>query len=100
MRRARHCSCLNAGMATRRVGRQRPSFHQANKYSSFTLKQADWKRVQDDIIRLDGRTHTCALSGPIDVWIKTVTIKRDAVADVWVCVACEVEPKPNLPMTG
>ena len=48
--------------------------------------------MQDDIIRIDGRTHTCALSGPIDGRIKTVTIKRDAVSDVWVCVACEVEP--------
>ena len=56
--------------------------------------------MQDDIIRIDGRTHTCALSGPIDGRIKTVTIKRDAVGDVWVCVACEVESKPNVPMTG
>ena len=56
--------------------------------------------MQDDIIRIDGRTHICALSGPIDGRIKTVTIKRDAASDVWVCVACEVESKPNVPMTG
>ena len=90
-------------MSERRNGNKKsrpPSFRQANKYSSFTLVQARWKRVQDDIIRIDGRTHTCALSDPIDGRIKTVTIKRDAVADVWVCVACEVEPKPNLPMIG
>jgi len=68
-----------------------PTFRKINKYRSFTLSQAGWKLVQDDIIRIDGLTHKFALSRPIEGQIKTVTIKRDAVGDMWVCFSCEVE---------
>ena len=77
-----------------------PGFRKIKKYRSFTLKQAGWKLIAENIIRVDRRTHKFALSRPIDGRIKTVTIKRDAVGDLWVCFACEVEIKPVLPMTG
>ena len=79
-----------------------PGFRKIKKYRSFTLKQAGWKLIAENIIRVDGRTHKFALSRPIDGRIKTVTIKRDAVGDLWVCFACEVDRdgKPVLPMTG
>jgi len=61
-----------------------PSFRKINKARSFTLKQTGWKLVQDNIIRVDGRTYKFALSRPIEGTVKTVTIKRDAVGDFWV----------------
>ncbi|MCL5996432.1 MAG: transposase, partial [Chloroflexi bacterium] len=60
---------------------QPPTFRKVRKYRSFTLKQAGWKLVADNIIQIDGRTHKFSLSRPIEGQIKTVTIKRDAVGD-------------------
>lgn len=77
-----------------------PSFRKIGKYRSFTLSQAGWKLVQSNIIRIDGLTHKFALSRPIEGKIKTVTIKRDAVGDLWVCFACEVEAKQTIAKTG
>ncbi|MCL5994902.1 MAG: transposase [Chloroflexi bacterium] len=77
-----------------------PTFRKVRQYRSFTLKQAGWKRVADNIIRIDGRTYKFALSRPIEGQIKTVTVKRDAVGDFWLCFACEVETTPTLAATG
>ncbi|MCL5997192.1 MAG: transposase [Chloroflexi bacterium] len=80
---------------------QPPTFRKARTYRSFTLKQAGWKLVADNIIRIDGRTHKFALSRPMEGQIKTVTIKRDAVGDFWVCFACDVgDAAPALVTTG
>jgi len=77
-----------------------PSFRKIGKYRSFTLTQAGWKLAQDNIVRVDGLTHKFALSRPIEGKIKTVTVKRDAVGDLWVCFACEVQPKETMHKTG
>ena len=77
-----------------------PTFRKVKKYRSFTLKQAGWKLVRPNVIRIDGRTHKFALSRPILGRIKTVTIKRDAAGDFWVAFACEVEAKETIAMTG
>ncbi|MCL5995467.1 MAG: transposase [Chloroflexi bacterium] len=78
-----------------------PTFRPVRKYRSFTLKQVGWKLVADNIIRIDGRTHKFALSRPIEGQIKTVTIKRDAVGDFWVCFACDVgDVEPTIAATG
>ncbi len=79
-----------------------PGFKKISKARSFTLKQAGWKLVRDNIIRVDGVTFKFALSRPIEGKIKTVTIRRDTVGDFWVVFACEIEnsDKQSLPMTG
>ncbi|MCL5998706.1 MAG: transposase, partial [Chloroflexi bacterium] len=77
-----------------------PTFRPVRQYRSFTLKQTGWKLVADNILQIDGRRHKFALSRPMAGQIKTVTIKRDAVGDFWVCFACEVETIPILASTG
>ena len=71
-----------------------PRFRSRFRYDSFTLKQAGWK--------LDGRhlkikgvgTFKLFLSREIQGRIKTVTVRRDACGDWWVCFSCdEVPPK-------
>ncbi len=61
------------------------------RYSSFTLKQAGWKYLGGNRIRIGKTTYKFCLSRPIPTGIggkgdiKTVTIKRDRVGDLWVC---------------
>jgi len=71
-----------------------PRFRSRARYDSFTLKQAGWK--------LDGRhlkikgvgTFKLFLSREIQGRIKTVTVRRDACGDWWVCFSCdEVSPR-------
>ncbi|MCL5995049.1 MAG: transposase [Chloroflexi bacterium] len=77
-----------------------PSFKKLRKYKSFTLKQAGWKLVADNRIRIVDRVYKFALSRPMAGEIKTVTVKRDSVGDFWVHFACEVDDKPTLAATG
>ena len=59
------------------------------KRKSITLKQAGWKLIDCDkpkrgIIRIMGKNYKFVLHRPIKGDIKTVTIKRDAVGQLWV----------------
>ena len=81
---------------------QLPRFKKARKYKSITLTQAGWKLLPDKravqydeqgrirqrgigVIRIGDRPYKfikhCELYGKI----KTVTVKRDAVGNLWVC---------------
>lgn len=70
-----------------------PRFRSASRYDSFTLKQAGWS--------LDGRylkvknvgIFKLYLSRPIEGKIKTITIRRDAYGDWWVCFSCDQVPE-------
>ena len=82
-----------------------PRFRSRARYDSFTLKQAGWK--------LDGRylkikgigTFKLFLSREIEGRIKTVTVRRDACGDWWVCFSCDqvpprVYPEPRSEVVG
>ena len=82
-----------------------PRFRSRARYDSFTLKQAGWK--------LDGRhlkikgvgTFKLFLSREIEGRIKTVTVRRDACGDWWVCFSCDevpsrVYPEPQSEVVG
>lgn len=73
----------------------RPSFKKVKKYKSFTLKQAGWKLLGGNRIRLNGRNYKFAYSRPINGCIKTVTVKRDQVGRLFVCFS--VIEEVNLP---
>jgi len=74
-----------------------PRFRSRARYDSFTLKQAGWK--------LDGRhlkikgvgTFKLFLSREIQGRIKTVTVRRDACGDWWVCFSCDEVPPRAYP---
>ncbi len=64
-----------------------PRFKKVKKYKSFTLKQAGWKLLGSNRIRLNGRNYKFVLSRPINGKIKTVTVKRDNAGRLFVCLS-------------
>lgn len=63
----------------------RPRFQQSRLYTSFTLKQAGWKLLGGKKIRIGKHNYKFVLTRPVTGTIKTVTIKRDRVGDLWIC---------------
>lgn len=79
----------------------RPGFKKRTRYTSFTLTQTGWKLLDRNCIRIGEHNYKFVKSRPIEGNIKTVTIKRDAVGDLWICFSIEKEaPPPELPRTG
>ena len=65
--------------------RRMPRFKKSRLYTSFTFKsQAGWKCLGDNRIRIGKHNYKFALSRPITGDIKTVTIKRDRIGDLWI----------------
>jgi len=73
-----------------------PRFKKVKKYKSFTLKQAGWKLLGGNRIRLNGRNYKFTLSRPINGTVKTVTVKRDQAGRLFVCFS--VIEEVNLPV--
>ena len=70
-------------------------------YKSFTLKQHSWKLDEKGRrIRLGKRWFGYFQSRRIEGKVKTVTVKRDAVGDIYVYFACEVQCEPAGTRTG
>ena len=62
-----------------------PIFKMVKKYKRFTLKQAGWKLAGQNTIRIQGRVYRYVKSREIEGCIQTVTVKGDAVGDLWLC---------------
>lgn len=78
-----------------------PGFKKVKKYSSFTLKQAGWKLLGRNRIKIQDRVYKFSKSRDIPTDIKTVTIKRDALGDLWLYFVVEVPAdQNNRTMTG
>jgi putative transposase len=60
-----------------------PSFKKVKKYSSFTLKQAGWKMLDRNRIRIQGQIYKFNKSREIPAKVKIVTIKRDSLGNLW-----------------
>ena len=78
-----------------------PGFKKVRKYKSFTLKQSGWK--------LDETTHTLTVneqnyryfqSRRVSGKIKTVTIKRDSLGDIYVYFATDAKDFKVIERTG
>ena len=78
-----YVKALKSGKKHRRIGR--PRFKKSRFYTSFTLKQNGWKYEGGNRIKIGNHYFKFALSRPVTGRIKTVTIKRDRVGDLWVC---------------
>jgi putative transposase len=81
-----------AKKTTQRVGP--PSFRKVRRAKSFTLKQAGWKLLSGNRLRLGSTVYKFAKSRDIHGTIKTVTIKRDPLGDLYVYFSCLVVPQP------
>jgi putative transposase len=78
-----------------------PTFKKIKKYTSFTLKQAGYKLLPGNKILIAGQVYKYAKSREIEGKIKTVTIKRDKLGDLYIYFVCENSSENTvLPRTG
>jgi putative transposase len=78
-----------------------PSFKKRSKYKSITLKQAGYKVLKENQIKIGDVLFKYFKSREIKGTIKTLTIKRDALGDIYLYFSCEVEDvSPCRIMTG
>jgi putative transposase len=81
-----------AGKTTQRIGP--PGFRKIAKAKSFTMTQDGWKLFEDNRIQIHGTIYKFAKSREIEGTIKTVTIKRDALGELYVYFSCLLDPEP------
>lgn len=78
-----------------------PSFKKIKKYKSFTLKQAGWKLDQaNNSIVIGKQRYRYAKSREIDGKVKILTVKRDALGDIYLYFVCETSENEVLTRTG
>ena len=78
-----------------------PRFKKRFRYKSYTLKQAGWKLLQNNYIRIGKRIYRYFKSQDILGNPKCCTIKRDGVGDVWLIILTDHVERPlNRPTTG
>ena len=78
-----------------------PSFKKIKKYKSFTLKQAGWKLDEaGNSITIGKQRYRYAKSREIDGNIKILTVKRDALGDIYLYFVCETSENKVLARTG
>lgn len=89
------------GNLKRKVRTSPPGFKKVRKYSSFTLKQAGWKLLDGNKIRIQGSVYKFSKSRDIPTDVKTVTVKRDSLNNLYLYFVVEEEiAKNNQAMTG
>jgi putative transposase len=77
-----------------------PSFKKIAKYKSFTLKQSGYKLLDGNKIKIMGDTYKYFKSREVEGKIKTVTVKRDSLGDLYICIARETEKPEVKPGSG
>jgi putative transposase len=78
-----------------------PTLRRIAKAKSFTLTQAGWKLLGGNLLRIGATVYKFAKSREIAGAIKTVTIKRDALGELYVYFSCLLDPEPiTRVMTG
>ena len=78
-----------------------PSFKKVRKYKSYTLKQAGWKLDEEHgAIYIAKQKYRYAMSRCVEGKIKTLTVKRDAVGDIYIYFVCELPDSKIETRTG
>ena len=78
-----------------------PNFKKRIKYKSFTLKQAGYKLLSDNKIRIGKTIYKYFRSREIEGQIKTLTIKRDPLGDIRLFFSCDLpDIQTNQAATG
>ncbi len=89
------------GNRKRKVRTSPPGFKKVKKYSSFTLKQAGWKLLDSNKVSIQGKVYKYFKSREIPTDVKTVTVKRDTLGDLYLYFVVEEEiDQANQTMTG
>ncbi|MTJ13856.1 IS200/IS605 family element transposase accessory protein TnpB [Anabaena sp. UHCC 0187] len=76
-----------------------PGFKKVRKYKSFTLKQAGYKFLGGNRVKLGNRVYQFWKSREIEGKIKTLTIKRTALGELFMVVVVDNELKPEIKST-
>ena len=77
-----------------------PNFRKRIKYRSFTLKQAGYKFLDDNQLKIGKRIFKFWKSREIEGKIKTVTIKRNPLGELFVFVVTDHVDQISTVMTG
>lgn len=78
-----------------------PTFKKRWKYASFTLKQTGFKLLGFGRIQILGKVFRFNQSQRIAGRLKTLTVRRDAVGDVYLSFSCDQVAQPEAaPKTG
>lgn len=77
-----------------------PTFKAVKRYKSYTLKGKVGYKLENNVISLNSYKYKFWLSRPIDGTIKTVTIKRDNIGDIYICITLEKEDTKFNAATG
>lgn len=89
------------GNLKRKVKTAPPSFKKVKKYTSFTLKQAGWKLLEGNRIYIQGKVYKYSKSRDIPAGVKTVTVKRDTLGNLYLYFVVQEEiDQSNQAMTG
>ncbi len=77
----------------RKVRCSPPKFKKVERYRSFTLKQkAGWKLDESTYtLKVNGQNYRYFQSRRISGKVKTVTIKRDSLGDMYVCIVTDAK---------
>ncbi len=72
-----------------------PGFKKVKKYKSFTLKQAGYKFLDDNRVKIGSRVYQYWNSREIEGTVKTLTIKRTSLGEMFMVVVVDdmLEPK-------
>jgi len=89
------------GNLKRKVRTAPPGFKKVKRYSSFTLKQTGWKLLDGNKIKIQGAIYKFSKSRDIPADVKTVTVKRDSLGNLYLYFVVEDETtQTNQVMTG
>ncbi|MDJ1179832.1 RNA-guided endonuclease TnpB family protein, partial [Roseofilum sp. BLCC_M91] len=76
-----------------------PGFKKVKKYKSFTLKQAGYKFLGDTRVKIGSRVYRFWKSREIEGRIKTLTIKRTALGEMFMVVVVDKESELEIKST-
>lgn len=80
------------GNIKRKVRCSPPKFKKVRRYKSFTLKQAGWKLDEDNhTLTIKGHSYKYFQSRRISGKVKTVTVKRDSLGDIYVYLVTDAK---------
>jgi putative transposase len=77
-----------------------PSFKKVRRYKSFTLKQAGYWLLDRNRIVIMGHEYRYFKPREVEGKIKTLTVKRDSLGDIYLYLTCETEEGPVEPRSG
>ncbi len=77
-----------------------PTFKKKSKYKSFTLKGKVGYKVDGNILTVNKKHYKFWLSKEIDGDIKTLTIKRDALGDIYILITLDDYLQPSRVASG